>query len=399
MILNMNKILMYLLFMVAVFTACRKAPDKIVQKNDNVETITIDPKDLSQSGIMASLLVDSITYIPLETSNESLLGKIEAIYEWDNRFYIWDRQSDAIFIFSKHGKFIEKIVKKGRGADEYVQLNIFYMNPQNGGIYIHCDVSQSILHYNYNEEFVERIPCKFVTTGLTILGQDTLVLYAGKFPNEIAFQASYPDQYRYVMMKDNRIIKKDLPGRYSGALSNALGRNKHFFDFSDTTSFIESLGNEIYRVGQDGSLTLRYYIDFGEYTFPLTFDTPDDQIAEILEIKQKDRNKWCRMDGIIETDDYLLVRYSFQGYGYKAIYSKQTRKTYNIGPVWLNDIDYIVMPSIHNSSNNYLLGSIEAHSIISGAKSPRATARVRELAKNMNEMDNPVITILKMKKI
>lgn len=394
----MNKILIYLLFIVVVFTACRKVSDKMIQKNGHTETITIDPKDLSEPTRMASLLIDSITYIPLETSEEALVGKIEAIYEWDNRFYIWDQQSEAIFIFSKQGKFITKIAKKGRGAEEYVQLKLFYLNPRNGGMYIRCDVSQSILHYNYNGEFVARIPCKFITAGFTILGQDTLVLYGGKLPNQETFRESFPDQFRYVMMKDNRIIKKDLPGRYNETLTNVVGRRNQFVYFSDTTSFIESLGNEIYRVANDGSLIPRFSVDFGEYTFPLTFDTPDDRIAGIIETEKKDRDKWCRMYGIIETDDYLLVRYSFQGYGYKAIYSKQTQKTYNIGPIWLNDIDYIAMPSIHNSSNNYLLGSIEAHSIISGVESPHATARIKELAKNMDEMDNPVIAILKMKR-
>lgn len=85
---------------------------------------------------------------------------------------------------------------------------------------------------------------------------------------------------------------------------------------------------------------------------------------------------------------------------FKAIYSKETRKIYNIGPVWANDIDRIPMPMVYASEKDYFLGGLEAHVILNATEDPnKPSYRIKQIANKLTEMDNPVLVKIKMKKI
>lgn len=389
----------YCLFFFVFFFSCRPAPQVVVKKHAQSETIAIVPGDVPKENVMASALVDSLTYIPLETPDDALIGSIEAIYEWNGRFYIWDRQSNAVFIFSNQGKFIKKLANQGRGPKEYLRFCSLYLDPRNGHIYIHSDSSEAILHYDCEGEFVERISCKFRISGFTLAGKDSLILYGGKLSNQETFKETYPEQFRCVMMKGGDILNKELPGRYDDIFLNDVSRGKHFFYFSDTTSLIESIGNDIYRVGKDGGLTPRFSIDLGENTYPLAFETSPEEAKGIIEADRKTPGKWCDVHDVLETNDLLLIRYSFEKYGCKAFYSKRTKQIYNIGGIWLNDTDRIGMPDISGSNGDCFLGSLDASVVLLALENPDASSRIKNIAKDMDEMDNSVIVKIKMKKI
>lgn len=389
-----------LFLLLVVMTACKSTSTTgVFQEIGLGEFIVIDPKDVDKERCMASNFVDSIVYIPLETRNDILIGKIKTIREWNNRFYVWDGQSDVIFIFDMQGKFLKKIASKGRGPKEYMEIGAFYQNPRNGDIYIRCDRSFSILRFDSEGVFVERIPCEFIVTDFTLIGKDSLVLYGGKMPNQEVFRETYPDQYRLVVMQNGNIIKKELPSCFNETLLRDVGRSFYFSYFSDTTSLLETIGNNIYRLNENGSLVLRFTLNFGEYTYPLSFQTKPDEAMEIIQTQRKS-SKWCKIIDIIETDEHLLISYSFQKYIFQTLYSKLSQKVYNIGVVWLNDIDRVPMASLYASGNGCFLGSLEAHVLLNSVKNTdKVSEYVEEIAQGLTEMDNPLIVRIKMKKI
>lgn len=393
----MTKIHSYSLIVIILCLSCQEESQKT--NNKKTEIITIDPTDIDKKSVLATTTIDSFIYIPLETSNDFMIGKIKQIYEWQNRFYIWDNMSDIIFIFSDQGEFIKRIDEKGRGPQEYIKINALYHDNINGDFYVQCDRSQAIFHYNSDGIFVERIDCKFITTEFTLLGKDTIALYGGKFPNEQIFKSTFPDQYRHVVMAHGNIITKDLSWQYNDVFLRYVGKNNYFSYFSDTTSLIEAIGNDIYRLNHNGTLMPRFSIDFGSYNLPLTFDTHSKNAKEILNTLQESSDRWCYTTEIIETPDIILINYAFEDYICHAIYSKITKKTYNIGPVWLNDIDYIGMPVIHNSTKNHLLGSLEAYTLQRTVDNPKASSNIKKIANRIQEMDNPIIVKIHLKAI
>lgn len=71
-----------------------------------VPEIRIDPDQ--PLGAPAAKLFRSIQYIPLETTKESLLGRVDRLYVTDSMFVVLDYSTNNIFIFRKDGKFHTK---------------------------------------------------------------------------------------------------------------------------------------------------------------------------------------------------------------------------------------------------------------------------------------------------
>lgn len=72
--------------------------------------LRIDPNYASSGSV--SQLFDSVNYIPLETTKESLFGTIAKMVVTDEYFIIQDESTSAILLFEKNGKFHAKIPVK-----------------------------------------------------------------------------------------------------------------------------------------------------------------------------------------------------------------------------------------------------------------------------------------------
>src|SRR5690554_3194966 len=107
-----------LLFLVCVFTRCEQ---KIQNVQKSIPVLTIDPTQASES-INLSSLVDSVHYIKLETSPESIMGRITQMIIKQKYIYVADVQQDMVFVFDKKGRFVSRLEKQGRGEGEYVGL-------------------------------------------------------------------------------------------------------------------------------------------------------------------------------------------------------------------------------------------------------------------------------------
>ncbi|RYE37744.1 MAG: 6-bladed beta-propeller, partial [Sphingobacteriales bacterium] len=77
----------------------------------DVKTLRVDPSN--SFGASASEAFDSATYIPLETTKESIFGKIDKLEVTDKYFIILDENTNSILFFDRQGKFQHKIYGGG----------------------------------------------------------------------------------------------------------------------------------------------------------------------------------------------------------------------------------------------------------------------------------------------
>ena len=59
--------------------------------------------------------------IPLETTDDILMGDIKSIKIYDDTYFILDSRN-VIFRFDKDGKYLSKIARQGRGHGEYLDI-------------------------------------------------------------------------------------------------------------------------------------------------------------------------------------------------------------------------------------------------------------------------------------
>lgn len=396
--MKINKIILYIAILYT-WSACKSQSEKASDFPADVEIININPDDSQMKNALASEIIDSCHFILLETSDSIVIGNIKQIFEAGDKYYIYDNSSDIIFIFNQNGRYLSRINQRGRGPQEYVRINDVFVDTLTNDIIISCDRSQSLVRYNCNGKFLKRIPNPFITSAFATINSDTIITYGGRMPNESLFSETFPEQYSLVTMCEGKLINCFFPQTYDPIFTNYTSKLHYFFNVTDTLSYIEDFSNTIYRIQSSTQIIPRYSIRFGSYTLPINFHTPPRKAKDIIKSYYKNPKQWCDVTNVIENKQLLLINYRFQDFINRALYIKSKQKIINIGPIWINDLDGIAMPTIcTSSSNNTLLGFHESHNLIELVKnSKKASPLVQNISQRLKEMDNPVLVKIYLK--
>jgi len=139
-------------FLLAQFCAGQELPSYSLK--DVPIVVNID----SVKGISHEVLKFSNTrYIPLETTDDCLIGDIYKVLIRDNRIYVADYdKAMALFVFDMEGKFLFKIAERGQGPREYVSFRDFDIQ-SNGDIYMFDLFGQKFLVFDSAGEYLREI--------------------------------------------------------------------------------------------------------------------------------------------------------------------------------------------------------------------------------------------------
>ena len=123
------------------FSACQKKEQNVLFKEVSNINRCEDTIDLSR------LITDSVRIIPLETNNESILGRINKIKKVNGQIYVLSNDQ-WIFHFNEKGNYISTLKKQGNGPDEYVYINDFDIYSESGHSEIWIADNQKIKIYD-----------------------------------------------------------------------------------------------------------------------------------------------------------------------------------------------------------------------------------------------------------
>ena len=99
----------------------------------NKDLITIDFESSLVDKLKFSQFVDTIEFIPLETTNRNLIGEIQRVIYDDEKYYIrttHGMQNANLFVFDKKGKFLWGLNKRGNGPGEYNDFEDFLLTKE-----------------------------------------------------------------------------------------------------------------------------------------------------------------------------------------------------------------------------------------------------------------------------
>jgi len=117
----------------------------------NYKTIRIDPSNASGGNV--SDVFDEISYIPLETTPESLFGSIYQLEVVDDYFIILDQNTKYILLFDKNGKFHTKI--KATQNQSGFSIWRFFVNRWTRQIVFSADSYRTIDFYDFDGKLVK----------------------------------------------------------------------------------------------------------------------------------------------------------------------------------------------------------------------------------------------------
>ncbi len=333
----MNKI--YSLIFILALLACSNNKETYFETTKNVsatihnDSLYVINLDTAQArDIRFSELFSKVHYIPLETNERSLIGRINQICEKGDTLFILDGIiAKKVYAFNKKGKFLFQVGERGNGPGEYLTPTTIGINGQN--FYIYDSGKKQILFYD---------------------------LYTSDFSH--AFKLNLQTENRYVALFNGEI--------YSDA-----------YDFNKTNPFlIQSIDSITGKSSQQWLVTRSYNLGIADphfFTGEIFFyHTPTGLryhqmfTDTIIQINQKGvspyaclhTKNWVKRENLteyiegrttpnhlmisgiynihnyVEWGKYLSFAFSIKNYYQVVIYNKEKRQFLLTKDVWIDDL-------------------------------------------------------------
>jgi hypothetical protein len=389
----------------AVILSCQRGNNrlaKVIFTNDSLfNVIKVDLALLEKKPSKISDFTQDIEYIPLETTDSSLVGEIEKMIVWNDSLYIWDRMTESIFCFNSKGKFLFKIHKHGPGPEEYIRISDFDIEKETGNIYIYSDINMSILKYSSKGNFLN----KYNTGGALISSfavqeSEKFLFYLGHVWNKQLFAKTTPVHYRFITLQNNDVLYSQLKYKYFDTYTKLSSLRNNFSRYNDTLLLTDNVQPDIYTVTDSGTLMPRYRIDFLGNSYNPSYDKEID----VDKIKSATKNgEYTELTSpILETSKYILIKYSRELIG-SFIIRKEDGSVFNLGYVLYDDINQIPINStfICNDSNDCIYQKLNPdyliRNLLKDNSKVKQSQKIRDIVSSLDATDNPVIIKIKLK--
>ena len=325
-----------------------------------------------------SLKTNYIRYIPLETTDDCLIGGINKVLIKNERIYVADfSRTASLFIFDLNGKFLFKINKRGQGPGEYLVFGDFDIQT-NGDIYIFDQHRQKFLIYSPDGKYIQEIKSDYIFIGFCLFRNK---MYWSKF---LEHGVMYANLAVYDMIdKKTDFLLTDK--KYLDELGIANYGNYDFYYSPDSIVYYSPKFSEIiFSIDKDG---LHPAIGLKNLKKP-----SKDMIERFAQqggggSYKLQEHFFIENVNIYETDKYITFapRNMPTPWGYTLLYNKLTKtacfiEDQNIGTHWIN-----------GSNGKYFFSVVQFR--LDFNPSHKQIIDSREELKNWQEDDNPVIVI------
>ena len=294
---DMKKIKYIMPVILCVLQSCFNSKSHVSVEDANI-LINID------SAKLVSLKVSDVRYIPLETSDECLIGHAHKVLIKKGRIYVADfSKAMALFVFDMTGKFIFQISKKGQGPGEYVSFWDFDIH-NNGEIYMYDVSGRKILVYDSEGKNFREIKFDYNFKSF-FLTENKIYLSAlwGENGKKMAALAVYD-----ITTGKTTPIFDDEKFLYNIPFNNSP---YDFFQSSDRAYYSPKFSDIIYSISKDGVIP-----EIGINNLPLP-------PADVMEKLQDERDNNKLLDLIRESNYFLENVYIYETSKYISIGCKK----------------------------------------------------------------------------
>ena len=155
----MKKILLLVLG-TCMMMSC-KDRNKTTPTIGNVSNIKIEDAMSLETLSFQNELVEGYDLIPLELTDNSMIGEVSQMDLTDNRIYIFDNKTKTMYVFDRRGKFLNSIGKRGSGPGEYLALSSFYLNHRKNTINLIDPLAMAVHQYTLEGAYIKSVKFKY----------------------------------------------------------------------------------------------------------------------------------------------------------------------------------------------------------------------------------------------
>lgn len=303
------------LFIVFILLGCNSNHNK-----EQTEIIHIDIKSKTQPSL--NIFIKNIT--ALETNDNTLVGRVNDMILFNNRYYILDyRSTKTVMAFSKDGNFINR-TKIGKGPGEMISPFSITVNRKDSTILVHDQMKFEIFNFDPELNFLS----SYYTLGTEIvdffwLEDNNFLVY-----NHEQAQNSKPDDLKYINYslyydKFNSAKHFDIYQDKNKGGVKALGRSIYFY--KGKILFIAPYKNNIYEL-ENSSYRLKYQIDFGKLEYS-GYELKNTFYTEIRS-ESREGNRVSFIESIFYSSKYLSLKLPHARKVHTYFYDRHTKISY-----------------------------------------------------------------------
>ncbi len=363
-------------------------------KDPSFEAINIGSK--KNKTIEFTELFSSVQYIPLETTNNCLMGGVSQFSEFDGRFFILDQKTKQVFAFNHDGEFLNKIGRQGKGPGEFLYPKQFVINESKSLLYLYDSTQKKIIRYRLDGQFIDEIQVNVYMRAFALDEKDNILLgYVADLPN-MKFDTN-------ISSKIIKFIKIDQQGKITNHIAG-IESTPFRLEFSyimqkesdKSILFVEPLNESIFNF--DGNdISVSYKLNFGNRTAP-------DRLKKGLNIMEVPKNSkqvkffedalanyFLGFYRFLTNRDWLFLSYQHQKRFEYFFYNKSLHESIEISAEQ-DGWSKFFMPLFMNDNSMYAVAEPEKIS----DKMNEAEKLTSSLSA-LKEGDNPVIIQYKLR--
>lgn len=426
----------YVMIVCLLLFGCRHVSKETVVSDTPFEGSEIIDVVIDNNSVLKySDIFDSIHFVRLETRDDALIGNIDKVIIADDKFAVLDgSKAKMVFIFDNKGKFMNRVGSVGGGPEEYKRPDDIVYDKYKDEILVWGSDDQAIFRFKTDGKFVGKINTKLWGHSIAVLDTNTYLLNL----ESRSQRRSGPNAYNFLIFNEKGdIIKQFFPFIED---MERLATISTFTHYQDEVIFTQQFNNTVFTVNKD-EMKAKYYFDFHEHNIPVSL-LDNVTYKELLKIIAD--NDYAFLVRCMETSSHVVFQYVYRGIIFDGYYSK-TAKTLKTSTYYINDM-YAVYSGkrfVYNDNNDLLISFVEPQSfkfsqniiknidknnikdlLIEDAQKPlsdEAAKRIpNEYRKNylkalksadikltdkevdfinsINEFDNPILWIAKLKK-
>ncbi|MCD8044582.1 MAG: 6-bladed beta-propeller [Tannerellaceae bacterium] len=394
-----NSSFYFCLFLSFIFFSCggksTRLEESLVTQNEDM--IVISPVFDEHMSFDLGHLIDSLKYVKLELTDESLIGEVTKLEIFEDRIYILDYNTKALFVFSIEGKYLFKIHQLGNGPGEYSQLDFFTLDRERRRIYLTDLMTYFIKEYDLAGNYISQVKIPYWNRGILPVSDNTYFIYS----NYVNNSTNLPHEFNmFYTDKAFNITKGYFPynsKRIGNSARNfANPQQGNFYYFKDHFYVFDIYKEIVYQIGPD-ELIPHICFDFKGESFKPDFLEKDPVVLnEYMKEKSFYSVSYCG-----ESENYIFYSIGRSWERWSGIYSKHT--DINILCNSFMDGDEFIDFNIQAEYNSWLVSVESIESLcykkekFAQKKSSGKFAHVTEgFSKDIDREDNPVLVFYKL---
>lgn len=372
-----------------IFYSCQNNSNNQESEIQETRNITVNIHNLDQKLDFDDFFEYS-HHVILQTTDSSLISKIEKLQLRNSKYYILDR-SQSILLFDFTGKFIRSFNHKGQSGTEYIGANDMEVD-DNGDIYV-CDFSGSkIIKYNEKGVFLETIKIPVQTNSFKLLSQGRFAINLQNGSSNNSAETCY----NYHCFQNGRFICQAIPfNKHLKGYSFTYGYGKSsFYSYGGKIYTTSTFNDTIYTIQENGCLKPFVRYDFGQKRLALQSSAKEaNEYMERVRLGEAVSSLYhfCMFG------DYLFVSYDYQNQG-SYIISKVNETPVYIGKFKSDKNGLYIIPIIYLSDAPvYQFATIvnaESFEFIL-KRNKKVPGWIHEISKSVEKEDNPVLIFYK----